>query len=88
MSTMLLQLREAARAERDSLVKFNLKKVADELDTAIKTFGALPISDNLSAVNGLWARAVRQLGFASGPTGDGGKRGAGLKEGAKLTEAA
>ena len=85
--TLLLKLREAARVERDKLIQFNLRLVADELDKAIRAFAADPTATALSFVNGHWANGTRLLTFAT-TRGDGGSTGAGLKEGAQLAVAA
>ena len=85
--TLLLQLRDAAKTERDELVRYNLKLIADELDGACTRFATDPTTDNLTAVNGHWVHGVRMLDFASKRGGSGGS-GVGLKEGALLTEAA
>lgn len=79
------QLNEAARREYDELVKFNLNHARDQLVDALGKFDRNPSGDNLVVVNGFWAHGVRMLDYA-------GKRkppgGAGLREAAKLTEAA
>jgi len=85
--TLLLELREAARVERDQLVKFNLKHVADELAGLIKAFAEDPTDVNLRNLNGKWSYAVRLLGYA-GRTGDPNGKGSGLKEGALLAKVA
>lgn len=81
--TLPQQLGEAARNERDELIKFNLGLIADELNSAIKKFSDHPSADNLIAVNSHWAHGIRMLDFAS-TRGGGGSTGAGLKEGALL----
>jgi hypothetical protein len=85
--TLLLQLREAARVERDKLIQFNLKLIADELDRDIAAFAKNPTAAALTAVNGKWAQAMRTLSFAGQRNTPGGN-GAGLKEGALLTRVA
>ena len=87
MTTILLQLREAARAEPDYLVKFNLNLAADTLQNSIGVFGHDPTAENLRVVNGQWAHAARLLKFIN-ERGDDGGNGAGLKDGAKLQEVA
>lgn len=63
--SLLLQLRNAAKVERDELIKFKMRRAADDLDVALKTFTIAPNGANLLAVNGLWASGVRVLGFAT-----------------------
>lgn len=86
-TTLLFQLREAARTEADELIKFNLKMIADELDSAIVKFALSATADNLQKVNGHWSHGVRMLDFAGKRPGNGGRGGA-FKEGALLAAAA
>lgn len=85
--SLLLTLRETAKAERDKLIRYNLRLVADELADAIAKFTAMPNGANLATLNGRWAHGIRMLNFA-GNRNDSGGRGAGLKEGAKLAQVA
>lgn len=78
--TLLLELRDAAKVETDSIKRHMLRELADDLDTAIYDLFANPTAENLSAVNGHWAAGVRALGYASHLDPDGG--------GAKMKEAA
>lgn len=79
------QLSEAARREYDELIKWNLEHARDQLVDAIGRFEKNPTGENLTLVNGFWIAGIRMLGNA-------GKRqppgGAGLRDAAKLTEAA
>jgi hypothetical protein len=84
---MIFKLREAARVERDELIKWNLKTIADELDHACTAFAKDQTTENLMAVNCHWSHGVRILGYASKTDRPGGN-GAGLKEGALLQAAA
>jgi hypothetical protein len=86
-TTLMFHLREAARVERDALIKWNLKTIADELDSACTAFAKDRTADNLTAVNGHWAHGVRILDYASKTDRPGGN-GAGLKEGALLQQVA
>jgi len=63
--SLLLQLRDAAKVERDELTRFNMRTAADELDVALRAFKDAPNGSNLAIINGLWARGVRVLGFAT-----------------------
>jgi hypothetical protein len=81
-ASILLQLRELARAQPDQLVRNSLQRTADDLQSAIAQFGSLPTPDNLATVNGLYARAVFLLGMHNTPRTGG--NGAGLREGARL----
>lgn len=85
--SLLLKLRDAARIEKDELIRFNLKLIADQLDEAIRDFTKVPTGDNLTAVNGYWSHGLRMLSFAGKRNGPGGA-GGGLKEGAKLANVA
>ena len=82
MTTLLFQLREAARTEADELVRLNLKLCADELQQSLHNFTLSPTEMNLRLVNGHWIHGVKVLSYAGtrkGPWGGGA-----LKEGARL----
>jgi len=79
---LLGQLHEAAKVERDELIKFNLNCCKNEVWDAMRAFEAEPTGDNLVVLNGKWSLGVRLLGFHTAKN-DGGS-GAGLMEGARL----
>ena len=55
-----------ARREYDEVIRFQLKQTADEVSEALKVFTICPTGKGLQAINGLWAKGVRVLGFATG----------------------
>lgn len=81
--SILGRLRSNAMAEPDALMAFNLRKTADDLQIAIKAFNEMSSEQNLAAVTGLWARAVRYLCLSEHGPDDSGP-GTGLKEPARL----
>jgi hypothetical protein len=48
------------------VIRFRLKQTADEVSEALKVFTICPTGKGLQAINGLWAKGVRVLGFATG----------------------
>lgn len=84
--SFLLRMREAAKGEPDVLHRENLRAVADALDAALGAFTRLPSTANLQTVNGLWVRGERLLKLSNRPPDP--PKGAGLRSGAELTEAA
>lgn len=62
---LLLELRNAAKIERDSLTAFNMRKAADELDIAMREFKDTSTGAALTTLNGCWSRGLRMLGRAS-----------------------
>lgn len=87
-TSILLTLRDAAKVERDELVRFNLKLIADELADALKANADDPTPANMIKLNGKWAQGMRMLDFAGRRNGAPTGNGAGLKEGALLQVAA
>jgi hypothetical protein len=63
--SLLLQLRDAAKVERDELTRFNMRTVADDLSVAIRAFQTTPTGTNLTTLQGLWVRGIRVLSFAN-----------------------
>lgn len=63
--SLLLQLRDAAMVERNTLTKHQMKEAADGLSVALSAHNVQPNGHNLSVVNGLWSRGVRLLGLAT-----------------------
>lgn len=87
MTTFLLDLRNHAMRERNKDAQAQVRRIADEIQSAIIELEKLPTHDNLATLNGLWARAHRYI--TEGNSGDAPTRGgAGLKEGAQLAQAA
>lgn len=64
---LLLELRNAAMIERDTMVKFSMQTAADALDVAMRDFKASATDDTLRAVNGAWVHGHRMLDRASPP---------------------
>jgi hypothetical protein len=60
-TSFIKRLREAVRTERDEVIRLNLRTTADNLEAAIKALSANPVTANMSAVQGYWARGVRML---------------------------
>jgi hypothetical protein len=63
---ILSQLRHAEQIERDELVRFKLRTTAEEMDVSLRLFAVAPSGQNLAALQGIWACAVRVLGNAGG----------------------
>ncbi len=59
--TLLLLLRESAMTNSNDQYKVTAKACADQLDSAIKLFTAMPTYANLIAVNSMWALGHRIL---------------------------
>jgi hypothetical protein len=63
--SLTLQLRDASRIEYNTVVREGMKKVADDIQTAISAFKEKPTGENLAILNGLWARGCLWLGSAT-----------------------
>lgn len=74
-TSLLLQLRDAAKVERDELTRFRMRQTADALSQAIAAFKDSSNCNTLTEVNAQWARGIRVLGFATAvdPNGGGAK---------------
>ena len=81
--SFLLELRNAAKIEREEGIRFNLKLLADELQSALKALVSAPTADNMKTVNGKWAQAYCLLEAVKNRPGSD-PSGAGLKEDARL----
>jgi hypothetical protein len=83
VSTFLLDLRNHAMKERNELARAQVRHIADEISMSLDRLQSEPTHDNLTRLNGLWARAHRYVtqGNSTEPPANGGS---GLKEGARL----
>lgn len=59
--TFLLELREAAKATADVLMRKLLKDSADDVETWLKVTYANPTTDNMQRLVGEWTNAARIL---------------------------
>jgi hypothetical protein len=59
--TILLELRDSAKENRNEQYRMLARTTADRLSDAIDAFGTMPTRSALEAVNGLWAVACRLM---------------------------
>lgn len=85
--SFLLTIRDAAKAERDEVIRLNLRMLADELAAALAVLSDCPSRESMITVNGKWAQADALLN-SPGRNKGGGNRGGAMKEGALLAKVA
>lgn len=81
--TILLRLRNAAKAEPNSDNREHLKWNADLLQAALRELNDQPTTEAMLLVNGTWAYAERLLKTAGAGNG-GSNSGGAMPEGARL----
>lgn len=60
--SLMLQLRNAARAEYNKTIREGMSAAADDIQAALTAFKTSGISEDLAALNGAWARGTLWLG--------------------------